>query len=399
MPKEREIIRWITVKGKHFPVYKDGSVGWQSGQEQEPKKKSLNPGSTLSFTKLGPDEYDPAYGEKWESQGFTIVKRKAKNGTVSFYVTDVQDPNHHETVAFLRKSPYDTRKSDDDYFNEAVLKAQEAHDAQTRQLKALNNSDNSKKDLQSRLMEAEFGDTFGKPSSVSVNKRADKLKDLMNNGSINPHYNDTDARKKGYRTNCALCTMSTVMQMKGYNVEAGTQVKNDFIACYNTFVPDLTNADNFIMSGGTSAFSLHEKGIANNIKKSMKSQGITDANKINDTINQVTSNINKMPRGAKACSALINDTVSKWGDGAFGEMCVAWKTGSSHSLFIFNNKGTVEVYDMQCGEKSVGLPGLESILSEARANTTEVIRYDNFVGFEGNVKDKVSKAIVKKGGN
>ena len=28
-----EPVSWVTVKGKHFPKWKDGSIGWQEGQE------------------------------------------------------------------------------------------------------------------------------------------------------------------------------------------------------------------------------------------------------------------------------------------------------------------------------------------------------------------------------
>lgn len=33
---DREPVRWITIKGKHLPVYEDGSIG--VGQEEEPKE-------------------------------------------------------------------------------------------------------------------------------------------------------------------------------------------------------------------------------------------------------------------------------------------------------------------------------------------------------------------------
>lgn len=35
---DKEPVRWITVKGKHLPIYEDGSIG--VGQEEEPKEKN-----------------------------------------------------------------------------------------------------------------------------------------------------------------------------------------------------------------------------------------------------------------------------------------------------------------------------------------------------------------------
>jgi len=35
-----EPVGWVTVKGKHFPKWKDGTIGWQDGEESEPNRKA-----------------------------------------------------------------------------------------------------------------------------------------------------------------------------------------------------------------------------------------------------------------------------------------------------------------------------------------------------------------------
>ena len=390
MSKEREPVRWITVKGKHFPVFEDGSVGWQSGREEKPKKGL---GSSLKFTKV---KSDPLYGDRYESDDGScyIMKRYARNGTVSFYMY-----KDNEYIGAVKKGLYDN-KSEEEYFNEAVATLQTQHDADNRQVKVMQSVNDNNKNLQSELMKAEFGDAFGKAVSVSPKQRAARLQDLMDNTSVNPHYNDADAARKGYHDNCSLCTMSTIMQLKGYNVEAGVQGTKDttkYLSCKDIFKPDLTNANNFIMASDKNPYNLSDRNIRSGIRESLKLQGITDEDKVQKVFSEVQSNIKRMPRGAKACSALISDVVSKWDNGAFGEMSVWWRNGNGHSLFIFNDNGTPVVYDMQCGAKKVGASGIEEILKEARANNTEIVRYDNFVGFGYDAKNRLLKAIKKKG--
>ena len=49
-----EPIGWVTVKGKHFPKWKDGTIGWQNGQDEKPSKRSDNERDLdLKFTKNG----------------------------------------------------------------------------------------------------------------------------------------------------------------------------------------------------------------------------------------------------------------------------------------------------------------------------------------------------------
>lgn len=371
---DREVKKWITINGHHVPIYEDG-------YEDSSKK------TTGDFVSAGKDSHDR---DVWKNGDYQIVRAPSKSGIVSYYL---MKGDHN--IANVRTN---TTPDEKECFDKLVRYA-EKQMSQDDIIKDTNEDSKVATDnaLQSKLLNSTLGDTLGEVHSVE--DRTAKLQELSNSkeGIINPHWNDDNARKEGYKTNCSICTTATMMQMFGYDVEAGVQPDKGWVDPFSLFKPDLSNSDNYIMAGGADPFELSDYNIKHWTSESLRTKyPDMSSDEITAKANQLASSATKMPRGASAASKAIDDKVQKWGNGAFGELSVTWSNGNSHSLFIFNDNGVVTIYDGQSNKSYKGLFQLECLLKGTKANNTQVIRYDNFVGLKPGAGERMSSVLNRR---
>lgn len=223
---------------------------------------------------------------------------------------------------------------------------------------------------------------------------ADKIEQLhreSSEGAINPHYRDENQKGSDtYRNNCSICTVATMMQALGYDVEAGTQVPGYQTEPSSIFTPDLSDPNDYLIPNTDSYFDLNPHNIKAKLTRCLNTKTGKAGPDLNADVENLMSRVNYTPRGAKKVAEKITGMVEKWPDGAFGEISITWKSGSSHSMFIFNQHGKCVIFDSQ---SNTMIQNIEGILSRTRANNTQVVRYDNFLLYKAGGPERLQKVL------
>lgn len=221
----------------------------------------------------------------------------------------------------------------------------------------------------------EFNGRFG--AKTIVDSVPGKIKILKENTTINPHYTED----KKYRNNCALCTTATIMQCRGYDVEADFQGEH-WREPADVLQVDFTNANNYMLDSSSNPF-MDERPV----KAYISRQGIDPS----------SVNINKAPRGAEKNIVKVTELVESWGDGAYGELSITWKNGSSHSLFIYNDNGVAKIFDSQSNVTRGSKDSYKNLgfLVDCKGNNTMLLRFDN-AKFKDMAGDKLMNMVKRR---
>ena len=222
-----------------------------------------------------------------------------------------------------------------------------------------------------------FNGVLGERSSEDALTRLQKVQD---GNLVNPNYNDANA-KEDYRRNCALCTVATVLQAMGYDVEAMPRdVK--WRGFDSVFEVDYTNTDNYMLSG---SHRWHHTGYP-----SVNSYG--RFTRMIDGKQVTIDNPPRAPKGPNAVARAIEEKVKSWGDGAVGQLSVSWKNStSSHAITVFNKNGNVVLYDAQSNRVISDIP---KYMSRTIAIQTSMVRLDN-AKVRSDIKD-LNKMVRKR---
>ena len=105
--KGEEPVGWVTVEGKHFPKWKDGTIGWQDGQEESPKKKSSY--TVMMNSKDGFKEAK-TFSSAAEADDYVTAQIKSGNGiSTDWTIKHKTDETGIPTTS--RNARYDTSKA------------------------------------------------------------------------------------------------------------------------------------------------------------------------------------------------------------------------------------------------------------------------------------------------
>lgn len=162
---------------------------------------------------------------------------------------------------------------------------------------------------------------------------------------VNPQYNNWDENTKN---NCALCTMTMELRLRGYDVTAKKTTTGYGMSDELDFFKNSTSK--------VSKGSMSEKDILNDLKRGVLPIQSREAKK--EMVDYTLSEIDKQK------------------DGARGNLSVIWDgTTSGHSVMYMNDKGTPMIIDAQANEKYVGKEEVTTFLN--RANQVNLIRLDD----------------------
>lgn len=143
----------------------------------------------------------------------------------------------------------------------------------------------------------------------------------------------------------------------------------DSIKVTNPDFPDLGTTMNCTFC--TTAMALREKGY--DVKAAKVMDGMFPDEFFKKTFN---STIVKM--GRKKSGKEVLDTLSKNGDGAYGNLTVYWKLGGGHSIFWKNERGRTRIYDGQSGDEITrSSSSLKSFMDSIDLRSVQYNRLDN----------------------
>lgn len=233
----------------------------------------------------------------------------------------------------------------------------------------------------------EFSGALGTRAAVNIKDKitqvldgqASKYNRNMIKSLVNPEYSPWD---EAYSRNCALCTVATVLQLKGYDVEAMPRDK-DWRGSVNVFDVDYSNKDNYILSGGDT-----RRGEPTPMAMGGKNKQIYYNGR---TIKDVPTTPASVPKAAK----MITDKIKSWGNGAFGEMRVSWKTGGAHSVVLMNVGGKPIIYDSQ-NHKTYN--DFNKYLNQTEVLHTSIRRLDNASVKSHIASSELGKMVKRKDG-
>lgn len=143
----------------------------------------------------------------------------------------------------------------------------------------------------------------------------------------------------------------------------------DSIKVTNPDFPDLGTTMNCTFC--TTAMALREKGY------DVKAGKVLDGMFPDDFFKKVF-NANTIKMGRKKSGREVLDTLSKNGDGAYGNLTVYWKLGGGHSIFWKNEGGRTRIYDGQSGDEITrSSSSLKSFMDSVDLRSVQYNRLDN----------------------
>ena len=120
----------------------------------------------------------------------------------------------------------------------------------------------------------------------------------------------------------------------------------------------------------TTAMALREKGY--DVKAAKLSDGWYSDDLFNSTFNSPEVKMKGLRRSSEAI-----DKLSSCGDGAYGNLTVAWKLGGQHSIFWKNENGTTNFYDGQSGKAYTSFSDKNDLLKNVYLSNSRYNRLDN----------------------
>lgn len=402
---QREVEKWITVKGAHIPIFKGESVE-QALLRQFKKTGDSGITSQVEYGKryAVPElkSRDDAYN--YYKDKYTVCSTVYRNRTAQkLGITGtVQEKIEGISKALADKwSKEHNHDTDEAKKQEQITRNQEeAKQAASQTVKSPSTSEHKLDDpLKGVLGERqEVKDTVGRikelQSTVTITNSWGQPRE-RSMSLTNPHYHDNPQPKgQNYHNNCALCTAATIMQAKGYDVEAGLQ-GNRHRDIDDILKPDFTNPDNFIFPSSKSSFDYSRRNFRNRLESELKTK-YPDKKwwEIDELVDKEMKKYT-MPKGAEKATKAIIDKIKSWGSGAYGELCVSWaERQSSHSLFVYNDNGNAVIFDSQTGRIYPEDQIIPKLMQRTKANNTQLVRFDNATFKEGSI-DAEAKVMFK----
>ena len=414
-----EVKRWITVKGNRVPIFEGESVEdalkRQFKKTPEKNKVSVPEGKapTPEF-KSEKEAYD-YYRKKFSECSSTYRNKVAHNLNIEGRGSDKIDALAKAMVEkWKRATSFDKEQAEKE--KQIATNKQQAQE----------------------VIQASKPEPFTDPLKGALGNRqkvenvAEKLKYLQENKIINPHFRDRPQPKgNNYHNNCSLCTAATILQAMGYNMEAGLQPKGNHFGISSIMKVDKTNPDNYLLASNLSRQGRYsqqwtfetaiEKEVEakfaavhgeappyprNVVIPSPEWRAYTEYRDKLRAEKDKALKKNSVPKGAAGAAKAICNKVEKWGNGAFGEISVAWAgTTSSHSMFIYNDNGTPVIFCSQAGDIYKGREEIQELMEDTKSNHTLLVRYDNATFKTGengesleSLKKIMDQMFVKKGG-
>ncbi len=143
----------------------------------------------------------------------------------------------------------------------------------------------------------------------------------------------------------------------------------DSMKVTNPDFPDLGTTMNCTFC--TTAMTLREKGY------DVKAAKI-DAGMFTNDFFKATFNASTIKMGKKKSGNEVIDTLSKNGDGAYGNLTVHWNLGGGHSVFWKNEGGRTRIYDGQSGDEiTSSSSSFRSFMDSVDLRSVEYNRLDN----------------------
>jgi len=210
-----------------------------------------------------------------------------------------------------------------------------------------------------------------------------KIKELTEHQIINPHVDEEPVqyrvhRKPDYHNNCALCTAATIMQCKGYDVEAYKQEERTHRDAGSIFQLDYSHRDDWLLPSSKGEYDWTRGTLEHKLRAELKNAHPELGRwEIEDLVDKELKKY-LVPKGSERVAKAIEDKVKSWPSGAYGELSVTWDTGSAHSIFIYNDHGEVVIFDSQDNARYSGRGTIRKVFAKGvKANATQLIRFDN----------------------
>ena len=204
---------------------------------------------------------------------------------------------------------------------------------------------------------------------------------------INPGYFRTLSDE--YRRNCAMCTVASELNTRGYAVEAMPRDET-WRGVPNVFEIDYYNPDNFVgIAKSANDIYYHAMGRT-------RDEVIENADAVREHVYDGKSK--SFTRSAERNRDIIISQMKHWGNGATAELMLKWKGGKkagSHSVYVVNNNGNVAVVNSQTGRQYTGRD-ITTYISDAIQSKLFMQRLDN-AKLRSDIPD--IQKIVKKRGN
>lgn len=303
---------------------------------------------------------------KDDESGYSVTTRVTDIGQYSFYLKD-KDGN----IVDKQQVPYYSKDADQIIQN-LVKKGQ----------------DRAEREYQYSISNHEVDDPYKGVLGVraKVSDPLAKIKELSENQVINPHFDDdTNDGRRGipnHHNNCALCTAATIMQLKGYDVEAGIQdghAHRDIADILKIDLDREETRDSLLLPSSKSDYDWTRDSLRNKLDAEIQADNPSMEKWQRKELVDTKLKKYLTPKGPERAAKAVEDTVKSWPSGAYGELTVTWKGGNSaHSLFIYNDNGEVVIFDSQDNRRYSGRGTIQKVFAKGvNANATQVIRYDN----------------------
>ena len=150
-------------------------------------------------------------------------------------------------------------------------------------------------------------------------QRYSKIEDAL--GIVNPYYNHPGTGTS-YTTNCALCTTAAALQFMGYDVEA---MPRD--TTWRGF------SDVFDFQWTPENFKAPKNEMLNYA-------GVPWGKSYYNTNRFTGGRVNTV-------AAEIESQMKSWGTNSFAAMSVCWRSGGSHSIFVYQSNSGTRIMDFQ----------------------------------------------------
>lgn len=214
------------------------------------------------------------------------------------------------------------------------------------------------------------------PKGIDVNSNRDLMKIVNLANSVNPNYS---TGKKEWRENCALCAVSGILNMMGYDTEAMPRDKK-WRGFDDVFDFDWNNTDNFIAPAARINYSGTDYMASYN-------------------------NPNKFGRSLTGTIDKIDEAMQNWGEGSYAIVNLKWsgkiingkRKRGAHTAVVYNDGGTTTLIDFQTHKIYTGKNQIFDYMQYASPSSTGLYRVDNTT-VKSNIKD-LDKIVKVKGGN
>lgn len=253
---------------------------------------------------------------------------------------------------------------------------------------------------------SDYSDVLGPKRPVVFDKLVNYMKE---NNTINPNYKtfgQTGEEYKKWHHNCAICSAAVVMQLKGYNVEAGPRDAGKWRGTETIFEVDYSNPDNFLLSSARNNYDnfrvtgdvldMADREARNAINRSDFKNTLDWVDARKEYVKQYMKKYKRMPKGASAVAKAVQEKMKEWGPEAVAELSVQWEGKvSQHSVIVLYDKDIgAYIWDAQNNTIKSGA-NLERYFQRTTASRSQLVRLDN-AKFKPFIEEDLKKMFIKR---